>query len=131
MKVKFFLLVKIKIYTPWKHLASDRFYHRFYINRSWKVLCRICFEVQKLVSLIIVILLLFQYGKGELKFSSLTFEDSGMYQCIAENNWGTIYANAELRVVCELHSTPLCKFVIETVDVLFRTFQELAIWIMF
>lgn len=43
-----------------------------------------------------------QYGKGELKFSSLTFEDSGMYQCIAENEWGTIYANAELRVVCEL-----------------------------
>ncbi|KAK3544907.1 hypothetical protein QTP86_029244, partial [Hemibagrus guttatus] len=41
----------------------------------------------------------FSYGKGELKFSSLTFDDSGMYQCIAENNWGTIYANAELRVV--------------------------------
>ncbi|KAI2665439.1 Contactin-1 [Labeo rohita] len=39
------------------------------------------------------------YGKGELKFSSLTFEDSGMYQCIAENEWGTIYASAELRVV--------------------------------
>uniref|UniRef100_A0A4W4HMQ1 Contactin 1b n=1 Tax=Electrophorus electricus TaxID=8005 RepID=A0A4W4HMQ1_ELEEL len=41
----------------------------------------------------------YSYGKGELKFSSLTFEDSGMYQCVAENNWGTIYANAELRVV--------------------------------
>ncbi|KAL7867498.1 hypothetical protein SRHO_G00088820 [Serrasalmus rhombeus] len=41
----------------------------------------------------------YSYGKGELKFSSLTFEDSGMYQCIAENTWGTIYANAELRVV--------------------------------
>lgn len=46
-----------------------------------------------------------KYGKGELKFSSLTFEDSGMYQCIAENNWGTIYANAELRVVCEYNCT--------------------------
>uniref|UniRef100_A0A8B9L307 Contactin 1b n=1 Tax=Astyanax mexicanus TaxID=7994 RepID=A0A8B9L307_ASTMX len=41
----------------------------------------------------------YSYGKGELKFSSLTFEDSGMYQCIAENTWGTIYASAELRVV--------------------------------
>ncbi|XP_076862840.1 contactin 1b [Brachyhypopomus gauderio] len=41
----------------------------------------------------------YSYGKGELKFSSLTFEDSGMYQCVAENNWGAIYASAELRVV--------------------------------
>uniref|UniRef100_A0A8B9L3H4 Contactin 1b n=1 Tax=Astyanax mexicanus TaxID=7994 RepID=A0A8B9L3H4_ASTMX len=39
------------------------------------------------------------YSVRELKFSSLTFEDSGMYQCIAENTWGTIYASAELRVV--------------------------------
>uniref|UniRef100_A0A3Q2XPF1 Contactin 1b n=1 Tax=Hippocampus comes TaxID=109280 RepID=A0A3Q2XPF1_HIPCM len=39
-------------------------------------------------------------GKGELKFSSLTFADSGMYQCIAENYWGIKYANAELRVIC-------------------------------
>uniref|UniRef100_A0A3Q2XR62 Contactin 1b n=1 Tax=Hippocampus comes TaxID=109280 RepID=A0A3Q2XR62_HIPCM len=38
-------------------------------------------------------------GKGELKFSSLTFADSGMYQCIAENYWGIKYANAELRVI--------------------------------
>lgn len=41
----------------------------------------------------------FQYGKGELKFSSLTFDDSGMYQCLAENIWGIKYANAELRVI--------------------------------
>uniref|UniRef100_A0A8C7JGV3 Contactin 1b n=1 Tax=Oncorhynchus kisutch TaxID=8019 RepID=A0A8C7JGV3_ONCKI len=41
----------------------------------------------------------YSYGKGELKFSSLTFEDSGMYQCIAENYWGIIYASAELRVI--------------------------------
>uniref|UniRef100_A0A665X6Y1 Contactin-1a-like n=1 Tax=Echeneis naucrates TaxID=173247 RepID=A0A665X6Y1_ECHNA len=33
-----------------------------------------------------------------MKFSSLTFDDSGMYQCIAENHHGVIYANAELRV---------------------------------
>lgn len=41
----------------------------------------------------------FTIGKGELKFSSLTFDDSGMYQCIAWNEWGVIYANAELRVI--------------------------------
>ncbi|XP_069012912.1 contactin 1b [Embiotoca jacksoni] len=41
----------------------------------------------------------YMYGKGELKFSSLTFDDSGMYQCIAENYWGNKYANAELRVI--------------------------------
>ncbi|XP_068169089.1 contactin-1a-like isoform X1 [Antennarius striatus] len=36
--------------------------------------------------------------RKEMKFSSLTFNDSGMYQCIAENRHGVIYANAELRV---------------------------------
>uniref|UniRef100_A0A667Y345 Contactin 1b n=1 Tax=Myripristis murdjan TaxID=586833 RepID=A0A667Y345_9TELE len=41
----------------------------------------------------------FMYGKGELKFTSVTFGDSGMYQCIAENYWGIKYANAELRVI--------------------------------
>lgn len=41
----------------------------------------------------------FQYGKGELKFSSLTFDDSGMYQCVAENYWGIKYANAQLQVI--------------------------------
>ncbi|KAA0724708.1 Contactin-1a F3/F11/contactin [Triplophysa tibetana] len=34
----------------------------------------------------------------ELRFTDLTFADSGMYQCIAENRHGTIYANAELKV---------------------------------
>ncbi|XP_060891776.1 contactin-1a [Labrus mixtus] len=36
--------------------------------------------------------------RKEMKFSRLTFEDSGMYQCIVENHHGVIYANAELRV---------------------------------
>lgn len=36
-----------------------------------------------------------------MTFSSLTFEDSGMYQCIAENPHGVIFANAELRVFGE------------------------------
>ncbi|KAM8860475.1 contactin-1a isoform 1-T2 [Synchiropus picturatus] len=37
-------------------------------------------------------------GQKEMRFSSLTFQDSGMYQCIAENRHGVIFANAELRV---------------------------------
>uniref|UniRef100_A0A671YBY5 Contactin 1 n=1 Tax=Sparus aurata TaxID=8175 RepID=A0A671YBY5_SPAAU len=36
--------------------------------------------------------------RKEMRFSSLAFDDSGMYQCIAENHHGVIYANAELRV---------------------------------
>ncbi|KAI3371148.1 hypothetical protein L3Q82_023779, partial [Scortum barcoo] len=36
--------------------------------------------------------------RKEMSFSHLTFGDSGMYQCIAENHHGVIYANAELRV---------------------------------
>uniref|UniRef100_A0A8C7SVH8 Contactin 1 n=1 Tax=Oncorhynchus mykiss TaxID=8022 RepID=A0A8C7SVH8_ONCMY len=39
------------------------------------------------------------YDKRDLRFSALTFKDSGMYQCIAENRHGVIYANAELRVI--------------------------------
>ncbi|XP_047248527.1 contactin-1a isoform X2 [Girardinichthys multiradiatus] len=34
----------------------------------------------------------------ELRFSRLTSDDAGMYQCIAENRHGVIYANAELKV---------------------------------
>ncbi|XP_075905735.1 contactin-1a [Nelusetta ayraudi] len=36
--------------------------------------------------------------RKEMSFRSLTFDDSGMYQCIAENHHGLLYANAELRV---------------------------------
>ncbi|CAH2278023.1 contactin-1 [Pelobates cultripes] len=39
------------------------------------------------------------YGKGELKIHSLTLKDAGMYQCIAENHYGIIQANAELKVI--------------------------------
>lgn len=35
---------------------------------------------------------------GDLQFSKLSLEDSGMYQCVAENKHGTIYASAELAV---------------------------------
>lgn len=45
-----------------------------------------------------------QYDKHDLKFRGLTFEDSGMYQCRAENRHGVVYADAELRVIGELNS---------------------------
>ncbi|KAI9519747.1 Contactin-1a [Dissostichus eleginoides] len=37
-------------------------------------------------------------NRKDMRFSSLAFGNSGMYQCIAENHHGIIYANAELRV---------------------------------
>lgn len=36
-----------------------------------------------------------------MSFRSLTFDDSGLYQCVAANRHGVIYANAELRVFGE------------------------------
>ncbi|XP_069489234.1 contactin-2 [Ambystoma mexicanum] len=35
---------------------------------------------------------------GEIRFSKLTLQESGMYQCIAENKHGIIYSSAELAV---------------------------------
>uniref|UniRef100_A0A8C4LJB9 Contactin-2 n=1 Tax=Equus asinus asinus TaxID=83772 RepID=A0A8C4LJB9_EQUAS len=35
---------------------------------------------------------------GDLRLSKLSLEDSGMYQCVAENKHGTVYASAELAV---------------------------------
>ncbi|XP_059806228.1 contactin-2 [Hypanus sabinus] len=40
----------------------------------------------------------FEVNSCALKISRLALEDSGMYQCVAENKHGTIYANAELKV---------------------------------
>uniref|UniRef100_A0A8D0XE68 Contactin-3 n=2 Tax=Sus scrofa TaxID=9823 RepID=A0A8D0XE68_PIG len=42
---------------------------------------------------------------GDLRFSKLSLEDSGMYQCVAENKHGTIYASAELAVQASLPYT--------------------------
>lgn len=54
---------------------------------------------------VLFLLLFHQYAKNhELRFTDLTFDDSGMYQCFAENRHGTIYANAELRVFGEYSS---------------------------
>lgn len=42
-----------------------------------------------------------QIESKDVRFSSLTFDDSGMYQCIATNHHGVIYATAELHVFGE------------------------------
>ncbi|XP_017282455.1 contactin-4 [Kryptolebias marmoratus] len=36
---------------------------------------------------------------GRLTISKISLSDSGMYQCVAENEYGSIYASAELKVV--------------------------------
>ncbi|KAM8867926.1 LOW QUALITY PROTEIN: contactin-2 [Synchiropus picturatus] len=51
---------------------------------------------------------------GSLRVSHLALEDSGMYQCVAENKHGTIYASAELRVQVqapEFSSNPVRKLI--------------------
>nr|XP_055043478.1 contactin-4 isoform X1 [Misgurnus anguillicaudatus] len=40
-----------------------------------------------------------QVINGALSISGLTLTDTGMYQCIAENRHGRVFANAELRVI--------------------------------
>lgn len=36
---------------------------------------------------------------GELTIHQVQQTDSGMYQCVAENKYGTIYSNAELKIL--------------------------------
>lgn len=38
---------------------------------------------------------------GVLMIHSVNVSDAGMYQCLAENKYGTIYASAELKVLGE------------------------------
>uniref|UniRef100_G3U977 Contactin 2 n=1 Tax=Loxodonta africana TaxID=9785 RepID=G3U977_LOXAF len=47
---------------------------------------------------IVVVQCRLEVSAGDLRFSKLSLEDSGMYQCVAENKHGTIYASAELAV---------------------------------
>lgn len=44
---------------------------------------------------------------------SLTFDDAGMYQCIAENMHGIIYANAELKIVGQWNYFSIYYFMVE------------------
>ncbi|XP_067907088.1 contactin-1-like [Heterodontus francisci] len=41
----------------------------------------------------------FRVNRGELRISRLTLQDSGMYQCVIENKHGSLYSNAELKVL--------------------------------
>uniref|UniRef100_A0A8C0VKL8 Contactin 6 n=1 Tax=Cyanistes caeruleus TaxID=156563 RepID=A0A8C0VKL8_CYACU len=43
--------------------------------------------------------LIIQIENGTLLIPMLNLSDSGLYQCVAENKYDTIYANAELRVI--------------------------------
>lgn len=36
---------------------------------------------------------------GRLTIPKISLSDSGMYQCVAENEHGSVYASAELKVV--------------------------------
>lgn len=36
---------------------------------------------------------------GELTIHKVQQTDSGMYQCVAENKYGAIYSNAELKIL--------------------------------
>lgn len=40
-----------------------------------------------------------QIENGTLTISMLNMSDSGLYQCVAENQYDSIYSNAELRVM--------------------------------
>ncbi|RMC07378.1 hypothetical protein DUI87_16843 [Hirundo rustica rustica] len=44
---------------------------------------------------------------GVLMIHSVNVSDAGMYQCLAENKYGTIYANAELKILASAPTFPL------------------------
>ncbi|XP_053911971.1 contactin-5 isoform X2 [Cuculus canorus] len=44
---------------------------------------------------------------GVLMIHSVNLSDAGMYQCLAENKYGTIYASAELKILASAPSFPL------------------------
>ncbi|XP_078273084.1 contactin-1-like isoform X2 [Rhinoraja longicauda] len=41
----------------------------------------------------------YRITRGDLRINRLTLEDSGMYQCVVENKHGSLYSNAELKVL--------------------------------
>lgn len=40
-----------------------------------------------------------EIANGELNIHKVQQTDSGMYQCVAENKYGAIYSNAELKIL--------------------------------
>lgn len=47
---------------------------------------------------------------GVLMIHSVNVSDAGMYQCLAENKYGTIYASAELKILGEYWKRISCSF---------------------
>lgn len=47
---------------------------------------------------------------GVLMIHSVNVSDAGMYQCLAENKYGTIYASAELKILGEYWKRMSCSF---------------------
>lgn len=47
---------------------------------------------------------------GVLMIQSVNVSDAGMYQCLAENKYGTIYASAELKILGECWKRTSCSF---------------------
>lgn len=48
-----------------------------------------------------------EVNDGVLTIRSLNLVDVGMYQCVAENKYGRIFCNAQLRVLGKTHHTRL------------------------
>lgn len=47
---------------------------------------------------------------GVLMIHSVNVSDAGMYQCLAENKYDTIYASAELKILGEYRKRMSCFF---------------------
>lgn len=64
-----------------------------------------------------------QIENGALSIASLNLSDSGMYQCVAENKHGIIYAAAQLMVLGKIAFLPR---LLSCVSV--RVFDHLLTW---
>ena len=57
-----------------------------------------------MIKIIIIIIIIsvfserYEINGGRISFSRVILEDSGMYQCVAENGFGSIYQTVSLRV---------------------------------
>ncbi|XP_042308319.1 contactin-6-like isoform X2 [Sceloporus undulatus] len=60
-----------------------------------------------------------QIENGTLTITMLNISDSGLYQCVAENKYGSIYSNAELRVIAsapDFSKNPMKKLSVVHMD---------------
>lgn len=80
------------------------------LQRSVVSVCRWRRETSRLFRLFVVFhqgAFLFSQGRLEIATGELTIHkvqqaDSGMYQCVAENKYGGVYSNAELKILGSL-----------------------------